>query len=210
MIWAQPYGCLMNERGDYLAELFRQRIAKRFAEDRRRIVPNPDGTVSPGSWVSREEWLRRTAEPTPETVAAFIRKRRRYGPFDSMNAKSSIWFNRTAYASLQVPGGSHLISLSDEEAEIYDDRPDWWAANYFKMTPAEYLGWVSSDGTALCGAFKGSKRCHRRVGTPSLCIHKLEARWHTTHCLTCLNPTHGVAPRKFLIYSVSIRFYSVA
>jgi hypothetical protein len=165
MIWAQPYGCLMNERGDYLAELFRQRIAKRFAEDRRRIVRNPDGTVSPGSWVSREEWLRRTAEPTPETVAAFIRKRRRYGPFDSMNAKSSIWFNRTAYASLQVPGGSHLISLSDEEAEIYDDRPDWWAANYFKMTPAEYLGWVSSDGTALCGAFKGSKRCHRRVGT---------------------------------------------
>jgi hypothetical protein len=68
--WILMVPSWQRERADQMGESLRQSLACKAAADRRRIVRNADGTVSPGAWAASEDFLR---ERSPEQIAAETR-----------------------------------------------------------------------------------------------------------------------------------------
>ena len=68
--------------------------------------------------------------------------------------------------NIAVPGGGSQEFLhSDEQAELWDADPDAYAAKLVGLTLAQYLLWIDTDGTPLCGAMTSSgKLCKNQVG----------------------------------------------
>jgi hypothetical protein len=69
-VWVLMVPAWQRERADHMGESLRQSLARKAAADRRRIVRNTNGTVSPGAWATSEDFLR---ERSPEQIAAETR-----------------------------------------------------------------------------------------------------------------------------------------
>jgi hypothetical protein len=69
-VWVLMVPSWQRKRADRMGESLRQSLARKATADRRRIIRNADGTVSPGAWVASEDFLR---ERSPEQTAAETR-----------------------------------------------------------------------------------------------------------------------------------------
>jgi hypothetical protein len=80
---------------------------------------------------------------------------------------------------LSCPGGGEgMLELSLEEGEQYNADPDGYAANYFGLSTAEYVEWINTCGTPLCGArTKSGKLCR----TPTGRMQQDAAAWMANH-----------------------------
>ena len=94
------------------------------------------------------------------------------------------------YVSLFAPSGpaearrTKTLLVTEEDAALYREDPELFAANYFGLSKKEYREWIKSDGSALCGARSRSGRmCGNSIGGWKLTVEE----WKSLHRKGCCN-----------------------
>jgi hypothetical protein len=78
-------------------------------------------------------------------------------------------------------GGFNMITLTADEAAIYDANPDAWCAQHFGLTLKQYYEWNESGGVPFCGAItKAGKPCRNALSDALEPQEWLE--WHRRYC----------------------------